>query len=64
MKNSVKILGLVAVIAFIFSNLIEKQDANLGKSIAMSNNTQNKEVTKENSTKKYGTPHLIIKRDL
>ena len=64
MKNSLKILGLVAVIVVLFSNLIEKQDANLGKTIAMSNSAQNKTVAKENSTKKYGTPHLIVKRDL
>ena len=61
MKNSVKILGLVAVVVILFSNLIEKQDANVEKSIAMANSAQNKEVTKD---KKHINPFLISKRDL
>jgi hypothetical protein len=61
MKNSVKILGLVAVIVVLFSNLIENQDANVEKTLAMSNSAQNKEVT---SDKKHVTPYVIVKRDL
>jgi hypothetical protein len=61
MKNSVKILGLVAVIVVLFSNLIENQDANVEKTLAMSNSAQNKEVTKN---KKHINPFLISKRDL
>ena len=61
MKNSVKILGLVAVIVVLFSNLIENQDANVEKTLAMSNSAQTKEVY---SNKKNIGPVVIAKRDL